>query len=237
MTNYFDAAFEVKALDRDGEFSGLASVFDVRDYHDEVVAPGAFSRSLAEWKLKDRLPSMLWQHDAREPIGVFRSMKETDRGLQVEGQLLIDDIPRARQARTLLREKAIDGMSIGFITRESSRDERTGVRTIEDVDLMEVSLVTFAANPQAVVDQVKHYLPSLTPDQRRDIADAVAEGGDPTTRRIERSLREAGLSRAQAKAVIAGGVKALETERDAGDGADLAAQIAAFCQSVQELRA
>lgn len=194
-----DAAFDLRALADNGRFEGYASVFDEIDSVRDRVASGAFADTLRAHRRKGRLPPMLWQHDAREPIGVWREMFEDKRGLFVRGELFVNDIPRARQAYKLMQEKAISGLSIGFRVLESDLDPKTGSRTLTKIDLMEVSMVTFPALENARVSSVKN---------------ALSSGIVPGEREVEAFLRDAGFSRQQAKGFIASGYKAV-AQRDA----------------------
>ncbi len=186
--------FEVKETRTDGTFTGYASVFDVLDSWGDVVKPGAFANSLADWKSKNRLPPVLWQHRSAEPVGPFISMVEDGRGLLVEGQLLVDDVPRAREARALLAANAISGMSIGFETVRDEWDAKGRVRNLLEIRLWEVSLVTFPANDASRVENIKS---------------ALAGGGLPTLPEFEEFLREAGFSKSQAAAIAGKGLAPL----------------------------
>lgn len=147
--------FQTKEVNDKGTFTGYASVFDVIDKYREVVMPGAFKSTLERWKARDALPPMLYQHDSRQPIGVFTLMREDSKGLYVEGELLVDDIQRAKEVHALLKRKAIRGMSIGFSVDDEAYDSRAGILSLKDVDLWEVSIVTFPANEAANVESVK----------------------------------------------------------------------------------
>lgn len=190
---------EIKSVSETGGFSGYGSVFHNEDSYGDVVRPGAFKKSLAEWAKKGRLPPMLWQHDRREPIGVFTKMVEDEKGLFVEGRLLIDDIPQARAAYALLKEKALGGMSIGYreILIEQDHDEK--VTNLLELDLWEVSVVTFPANEEATVDSVKS---------------ALAGGGLPTLPEFEKFLRDAGFSKSQSVAIASHGLRQLLRDAD-----------------------
>lgn len=152
---YIERPFEVKAVQEDGTFEGYGSIFGNVDSYKEIVAPGAFAESLMQWKESNRLPPVLWQHRSGEPIGPFVEMAEDGVGLRVKGQLLVNDVQRAKEARALMKAKAVNGLSIGFVTREDSFDRVTGIRTLKKVDLWEVSVVTFPANPAAQISSVK----------------------------------------------------------------------------------
>lgn len=198
--------FNVKAVKESGEFEGYASVYDVVDSYKEVVAPGAFKRTLEEWKAKDALPPALWQHRSGEPLGPFLEMREDDRGLWVRGQLLVDDIPRAREARALMQARAVRGMSIGFNVYKETWDSDSKLLYLNEIDLWEVSIVTFPANVQAKVEAVKNMFADKLPDLKE----------------FEDFLREAGFSRSQAKVVANRGLSALmrEAESNGGDNTE-----------------
>lgn len=146
-----DFSLELKAIEENGRFAGYASVFDVVDRQKDIILRGAFQDTLAGRAGQIKL---LWQHQFEEPIGVFDRIVEDEHGLYVEGRLLLD-IQRAREAYSLLRAGAIEGLSIGYSPVRYSIDPETGVRLIARVELWEISLVTFPANAQAGVTQVK----------------------------------------------------------------------------------
>ena len=201
---YIERPFEVKGVDDDGVFTGYGSVFGNVDSYKEIVAPGAFAESLAAWKESGRLPPVLWQHRSGEPVGPHLEMREDAHGLLTRGQLLVNDVVRAKEARALMKAKAVNGLSIGFVTREDSVDKVTGIRTLTKVDLWEVSIVTFPANPQAQISSVKSTIEAF---------ETLAEA--------ERHLRDVGgFSKAQAVAFVAK-VKALSGRSDSDELGDV----------------
>ena len=125
---------------RSNEFAGYASLFGVADGAGDVVAPGAFAKSLRARGL-DRI-RMLYQHFAHEPIGIWEDIREDTRGLYVRGRLTTE-IERGRDVLALLNDGALNGLSIGFKTQRARRDPATGARVLLDVELWEVSVVTF----------------------------------------------------------------------------------------------
>lgn len=122
------------------EFSGYASLFGIADGGGDVVAPGAFAASLRK-RPADKV-RMLYQHFAHEPIGVWEDIREDARGLCVRGRL-IADVPRSRDVMALIREGAVGGLSIGFRTVRAARDPAGGLRILKQVELWEISIVTF----------------------------------------------------------------------------------------------
>lgn len=134
-----------------GVFSGYASVFDTVDSQKDMILRGAFSRSLEKRAGEVKL---LWQHRFEEPVGTILDMREDTHGLYIRARLLLG-LKRGREAYALLKAKAVSGLSIGFTPKRSEVDPATGVRLLRQVDLWEVSLVTFPANQRARVTDVK----------------------------------------------------------------------------------
>ncbi len=191
-------AMQIKATGEDGMIEGYGSVFGVADIYDDVIARGAFAASLKAHKSAGTMPAMLWQHEADEPIGVWTEMSEDAKGLKVRGQLCLDT-SCGKEAYALLKMGALNGLSIGFISRQWSYDTETDIRTLTEVDLWEVSLVTFPANESARVIGVK----------ASDVA------GITSIRQAEQALRDAGISADTAKALIASVKRIALDERDA----------------------
>lgn len=142
---------EVKTIRQDGTFSGYASVFDLVDNHNDIIRKGAFKGTLGKGPERIKL---LWQHKQDEPIGVFTQMFEDEMGLYVEGKLLMD-VQRAKEAYTLLKQGIVQGLSIGYSPLHYHIDAKSGARELTEVELWEVSLVTFPANAAANVTVVK----------------------------------------------------------------------------------
>jgi len=185
-------ALDLKAAPaEDGTFEGYASVFGVVDQGYDVVERGAFVKSLAR-----RKPKMLWQHEMDKPIGVWDEVREDERGLYVKGRLLTD-VAKGREALALLKAGALDSMSIGYRTVEATIEQGDRmIRKLLEVDLFEISIVTFPMLPDAKVTGVK----SIT-----------------TERDFEQFLRDAGFSKSEAVAVTLHGFKGLAKRRDAGE--------------------
>jgi HK97 family phage prohead protease len=160
MTNKkWAAPFEIKELGANGFVSGYASIFGAVDAQREVVQAGAFARSLKEWRKTQRQPAMLWMHNTGKPVGVWEHVREDSSGLAVEGRLAIRTQDGA-DAYELLKMGAVTGLSIGYRTVSSRMDASSRIRTLTDVDLYEVSLVTFPANDAARIHAVKTPLPA-----------------------------------------------------------------------------
>jgi HK97 family phage prohead protease len=128
-------------------FAGYAAIFDRTDRGGDVVRRGAFARAVSNGA--DRVP-LLWQHRAGEPIGRIEGLAEDARGLRVIARLSTQSAA-GREAAALLKDGAVGGLSFGYRVREA----RPGaVRELTDLDLVEVSLVTFPMQPLARVHAV-----------------------------------------------------------------------------------
>lgn len=192
-------ALDLKTTDDAGEFEGYASLFNREDLGHDVILPGAFKKSLDARGAGG--VRMLFQHDPSQPIGVWVELREDARGLYAKGRLL-PDVKRSAEVLSLMRAGAIDGLSIGFRAPPTPRDKKTGIRRIGEIDLLEISVVTFPMMPEARISAVKS----------RPFAK-----GTPTPREFERWLmHDAGFSRSEARAIIGYGLKGLVAKRSAG---------------------
>ena len=127
-------------------FAGYAAVFGLVDRGGDVVRAGAFARSL---KHGFRDVPLLWQHRSGRPIGRIEYLREDKRGLRVIGRL--SDTATAREAAALLTDGGVSGLSFGYRVRDAHGEVP---RVLADVDLVEVSLVTFPMQPKARVHMV-----------------------------------------------------------------------------------
>lgn len=148
-----------------GVIEGYASLFGVADTGGDIVMAGAFTRSLARRGAGG--VKMLWQHNAAEPIGVWTSIVEDAKGLKVTGRLDLS-VARAREALSLIRGGAVDGLSIGFRAIGAKTDRKSGLRRLTEIDLWEISVVTFPMLTQARISAVKR-----TPVHTRDAREAI----------------------------------------------------------------
>ena len=200
-------ALQIKATGDDGTVEGYGSVFGVRDNYDDVIAKGAFMDSLKSHKAAGTMPAMLWQHDADKPIGVWTEMVEDEKGLRIKGQLAMETV-KGKEAHALLKMGALNGLSIGFMSKEWAYDRETEVRTLTAIDLWEVSLVTFPANEKARVTNVKS-------------ADEMA-----TPKDAEKALRDAGFSKSDATAFVSRVMRMGEVRSDSANSTAVAMKAA-----------
>jgi HK97 family phage prohead protease len=155
MTTVTETKFaraRLASVEQDGTFAGYASLFGRTDLARDAVMPGAFAASLAARGAGGI--RMLFQHDPNQPIGVWLTIREDAQGLYVKGRLATE-VARAREVLALMRAGALDGLSIGYRTVRGKTDAKTGVRRLLEVDLWEISVVTFPMLPDARVSAVK----------------------------------------------------------------------------------
>lgn len=225
-------AFAVTMTDEAGSFDGYGAVFN--DPHPtsswmldadwkDVIMPGAFTKTLAEFKKRGTQPSMLYMHERGYIVGAWRDVHEDKDGLVVKGQAAEKAItPSGAGVRELLKMGALTGMSIGFRAQKVLLDEENQTRELHEVELGEISLVDIPGGPSARVTDVK--------------------AADPLNAKfLERILRDAGLSRSEAKALLAEGLPALrdvaadpESKRrdaDSSPSSPSRSDLLALCQS------
>ncbi len=178
--------FQIKTLDENGYFSGYGSVYGNTDSYNDVIVHGAFDDFLS--KNAPGTVKLLWQHDPAQPIGTYKIIKSDETGLFVEGQLLVNDVAKAKEAHALLKAGAISGLSIGFtINQDGAVWGNDGKRYINSIALWEISIVTFPANKLATIQGVKSF---------------------ETIREFETFLRDVGgMPSAKAKSIASHGFK------------------------------
>jgi HK97 family phage prohead protease len=201
--------FKVETKDEDRTFVGHGAVFDRphptsswmlgRDWKDRID-PAAFDAALSEHASLGTIPAMLFNHDLDNVVGAYSAVIKDRDGLRVEGKIAQSaKTPAGADLYELMKMGAVTGLSIGFTPSKVQLDEKAKVRTLQSVELHEISVVSIPANPAARVEDVKGLLES--------------------PKIFERQLRDAlGLSREQAKRLMSGGWAALL--RDAGDADD-----------------
>jgi hypothetical protein len=157
-----------------GSFTGHASIFDAVDSYGDVVVKGAFKKTLRE---KQQFP-LLWSHNITEPIGVI-SGKEDATGLRIEGRLNLD-VQRGREIRSLMKQGAVTGLSIGYQTIKEEPDNDRKARLLKEINLWEISPCVFQACPGALVADVK----SESLDDEPIELEPLEEPGTPTPESI-----------------------------------------------------
>lgn len=220
-----DFALQVKDLSEDGTFEGYAATFGNVDQGGDLVEPGAFIDSLVKARKDGRTVPMLWQHDQREPIGVWDDIAEDAKGLYVSGRLILDGDPVAQRAYGKLKAKALGGLSIGYRVPpggEEIDEKRRGVTRLKKVDLREISLVTMPMNIEARVTAVKH-------ERMEEFARRLRDGDPLPIKEFEDILRDAGVPKSMATAIASHGyAKAIRSESEGEKANDAAALLMAL---------
>lgn len=189
----FTAALELKHVDEDGTFEGYASVFGIEDLDGDIINKGAFDDSITK-AANGKMPKMLWQHNPSIIIGKFTDIKQDEKGLFIKGKL-ITEVEKGREAHILMKEQVLDAMSVGFNITEGINRKGGGIE-IKKLDLWEISIVTWGANPEALISNVK----SIT-----------------TTRNFERFLRDSGFSKQRAITIASNGFSDTTNNRSDSD--------------------
>lgn len=141
--------FELKELNDDGTFEGYASTFDKVDHGNDLIVSGAFKKTLAE---NDQFP-VHWYHRILEPVGGIHG-EEDNKGLKVNGYLVLE-VQRAKELYALMLKKVVNMLSIGYDVIRSSWDTVTGIRTLKEIKLWEISIVTWGMDQDAYITDVK----------------------------------------------------------------------------------
>lgn len=203
-------ALHVKDVTEEGTFTGYGSIFGNVDSYSEVVEPGAFAKSLARQAKAGVAPIMLWQHRADDPIGIWEGLEEDAKGLKGTGKLLLD-VQSGREAYARIKAGAVRGLSIGY--REIKAEPDGNVRRLKELDLLEISVVTFPANARAGITSVK------SSEALQEFARRLRDGDPMKCSEFEDLLREAGVPKAMAVQIASVGyAKAIRSESEgAGD--------------------
>lgn len=178
----------IKSLDSDaGTFSAYGNVIGVLDHAGDVTVKGAFENTIKSHKSAGTMPKFLGQHQGRMmPLGIITDMKEDETGLYFEGKFCLET-QAGREAHALCKMGAIDQFSIGYKTEKEQFDNVKGINYLQEVDVKEISLVTFACNEESRLQSIK----SLDGD---DI--------DLTDRMIQDMLRDQGISKRKAEKLV-----------------------------------
>lgn len=201
-----DFALHVKDVEEDGTFTGYGSIFGNIDSYGESVEPGAFAKSLARHAKEKTRPLMLWQHNTDSPIGVWEDLVEDSKGLRGVGRLL-KGVRLADEAHIMLKAGALQGLSIGY--REIRVEPDGNNRKLKELDLLEISVVSFPANRRARIDSVKS-------ERAEEFARRLRDGDPPSIKEFEDVLGDLGIPKALRAGIASHGyVKAIRSESGA----------------------
>jgi HK97 family phage prohead protease len=178
--------FNVKADEKLGTFTAYGNTFGNLDHAGDMTMKGAFSKCIQDWKSKGKFPRLLSQHGhTSNPIGIITSMKEDENGLLFEGEFCTEAGTSGAEAYALVKMGALDSFSIGYNTLNEKMVN--GVNELHELDVKEISLVTFACDEKSLIQTIKS---------------AIDSGESPTTRMIQKALQEAGLSKRQSESAV-----------------------------------
>jgi HK97 family phage prohead protease len=179
-----------------GYFEGYGAYFNNIDHGEDMIVKGAFMKSLQT----NRKIKMFWQHNAWDIIGSFVETREDENGLYCKGRINLGT-EKGKEAYALLKAGDLDGLSIGYRVLDSETNEKN-VRVLKELDLYEVSLVTFPMNPKAQVSSVKSVKDEL------EAAETLAD--------IEAVLKLRGFTKKETRAIVSK-IKKFSGQCDAGD--------------------
>lgn len=205
-----DFALQVKNLSEDGTFTGYGSVNGNVDSYGERVMPGAFAASLAKHQREGTNVLMLWQHNPDEPIGIWEDLAEDAKGLRGTGRLILE-VQKAREVYALMKNNAIGGLSIGY--REIKATPDGNVRNLEELDLREISPVSFPANRRARIEAVKS-------ERMEEFVRRLRDGDPLPIKEFEDILREAGIPKSMATQIASVGYAKAVLGEPEGEKAD-----------------
>ncbi|EPO2258101.1 HK97 family phage prohead protease [Vibrio parahaemolyticus] len=180
--------FNAETLTSEGVVSGVLNHFNNKDHAGDVTLKGAFLKSIAALEKSGRFLVMLWQHDPTKPIGVWKNLRETERGLEGDGYINLD-VELGREAYALAKQGALTGISIGYWVVDEHYDPTTGINYLKEVELRETSLVTFPCNEHSRIDEVKHM--------------KLNKKGLPTVDALKEHLLGSGMDKDMVEAVVA----------------------------------
>lgn len=147
-------SFDIKQVSEQGVVMGILNHFGNKDHANDVTLKGAFHKTLMTLKETGRDLVVLWQHDPTKPIGVWKNLRETERGLEGEAHLNLD-VALAREAYALVKQGAVTGFSIGYYVVDEEYDRKTNTNYLKEVELQETSLVTFPCNDLSRTSEIK----------------------------------------------------------------------------------
>lgn len=169
-------SFETKEVSEKGVISGVLNHFGNKDHANDITLKGAFAKSLIQLKAAGRDLVVLWQHDPTKPIGVWKNLRETERGLEGDAHLNMD-VALAREAYALVKQGAVTGFSIGYYVVDEEYDRKTNTNYLKVVELQETSLVTFPCNDLSRTEEIKMKLKANELPTQAELKTFMVENG------------------------------------------------------------
>lgn len=199
ITKSVDSDLEMKSFDvEDGVIKAYLTTFENTDLVGDIIDTKALDDYVEKFNsVKGSSLQMLWEHKRDEIIGQWTKLEIDSQGVLGTGELY-KGVSKADDVRVYLQKGAVGSVSIGFKSSDYENLE-SGGRKFNQVELFETSIVISPANPQA------------------QIVSAKTKEGHIDLRNLEKALRDAGLSRNEAKSFISAGKDTLrdvvETEK------------------------
>ena len=166
---------DMKSADGKTSITGFASTFGGEpDHYGDVVVKGAFEGTLKEMSEGTRDIVLLFNHDSNEVIGRIKTAEETEKGLLVEAE--ISNTPRGSEVATLIKDGALKSFSIGYYLKDYEYTQ-DGVCLLKEIDLFEISVVTFPANESAAILAAKAREEEMSVESS-EWADAIIKNGE-----------------------------------------------------------
>lgn len=183
--------FNQESLTDEGVISGVLNHFGNEDWAGDVTLKGAFAKSIKAIEAEGRHLVMLWQHDHEKPIGVWKNLRETDRGLEGDGYINLETT-LGREAYALAKQGALSGISIGYWVVEEHYDKSKGINYLHEVSLLETSLVTFPCNEMSRIDEVKkmQFKEQPTKEELKSFLESTGLDSDAVGRIVSKYIPE-----------------------------------------------
>ena len=176
---------DFKYDDESGVFTCYGNTKHNIDHAGDRPADGCYTKSIAKHIEKGTMPKMLWSHDPTIlPVGSYSKMEEDAKGLKMTGKL--SETSMGKDIKILAKDSALDSFSIGYIEVESEYDSKTGINSLIELDIKEISWVNFPCDENAQLETIKSN---------------IADGTLPTKRELQQLLRNQGLSKSQAEKI------------------------------------
>ncbi len=148
---------QIKSLsieEEQGIIEAYANVKWFKDKASDVSIDGAFIKSVEHCQSTGKFPKLLLQHDYKQVCGVWLEMNEDEKGLRVKGKLALNTTI-GKETYELIKMGALDSLSIGYVVKKERYDPQTKTNFLEEVDIKEISIVTFPCNEESIIDTVK----------------------------------------------------------------------------------
>ena len=148
----YKSAQSVTDLDEtEGIVKGMGSIFGNVDSDGDVIVKGAYTKTISENRNRIKY---LYQHRLDQPIGTMKELNETPEGLEFVAQLAVKT-RLGKDVMEMIKAGVITENSVGFATVKQEFNKSEAVNYIKEVKLYEISAVTLAANPLALIDEIK----------------------------------------------------------------------------------